>query len=186
MQYVSPDNLYNAISKLVQAAGLKTVGLYFTKPDPQAIQQAMQAQSQQPSPDQIKAQTALQVEDKRTQREVVKTQVQTQAKREEAQLKAEVDINREREQRDADLQVNLAEMDRQAAVDGQDIQARAVSEAADRQLERDKMGLEYQMHREDLDSREQIAEDNARASVQKAEAASIGKQFAQNDRQAQQ
>lgn len=184
--FVTEDNFYNSISKLVQAAGLKTVGLYFTKPEEGAVDKAIQQQAQQPSPEQIKAQTALQVEDKRTQREVVKTQVQTQAKREEAQLKAEVDINREREQRDADLQVNLAEMDRQAAVDGQDIQARAVSEAADRQLERDKMGLEYQMHAEDLASKEQIAEQNARASVQKAEAASIGKQFERNDRQAQQ
>lgn len=175
MQYVSPDNLYNAVSKLVEAAGLKTVGLYFTKPDPQAIQQAIAQQAQQPSPEQIKAQTALQVEDKRTEREVVKSKVQAQQRAQEAQLKAEVDINREREQRDADLATNMAEMDRQATIDGQQIEAEAFDHEEDRRLERDRMALDYRMHQEELASREQVAARNAQAAMQKAAIAEAGK-----------
>lgn len=182
MQYVTPDNIYNAVSKMVESAGLKSVGLYFSKPDPQAIQQAMQAQSQKPSPEQIKAQTALQVEDKRTEREVIKTKVQTQAKRDEAQMKASVDANREREQRDADLQVNLAELDRETEARRQEMIAAATARQDDAQLERERMAVDMQMNREDIASRERIADQNAQASVQKAQAASFGKQFAQNDR----
>jgi hypothetical protein len=127
----------------------------------------------------------LQVEDKRTQREVVKANVQAQQRGEEARLKAQVDANREREQRDADLATNLAEMDRQAAVDKQEIDARAYNEEANRQLEREGMALDYQMHREDLESREAVAARNAQASVQKAQAASIGRALEKNDRAAQ-
>jgi hypothetical protein len=183
--YVSPDNLSNSLTKLVEAAGLKTPRLYFSQPSKEDVQQAMQAQAQQPSPEQIKAQTALQVEDKRTQREVVKANVQAQQRGEEARLKAQVDANREREQRDADLATNLAEMDRQAAVDKQEIDARAYNEEANRQLEREGMALDYQMHREDLESREAVAARNAQASVQKAQATSIGRAFEKNDRQVQ-
>lgn len=184
MQYVSPDNLYNAISKMVQAAGLKTVGLYFSKPDPEAIKQAMAAQAQKPSPEEIKAQTTLAVEDKRTEREVVKSRMQSETRAHEAQLKAEVDINREREQMAADLETNMAEMDRQAAIDGQKIQADTLNQEADRQLERDRMDLEYVMHREDIASREQVAAHNAQVAVQKAQAQSIGKAFEKNERAA--
>jgi len=182
MQYVTPENIYNSVAKLVEAAGLKSVGLYFTQPDPKAIQQAIQAQASQPSPEQIKAQTALQVEDKRTQREVVKTQVQAQAKRDEAQLKAQVDANREREQRDADLATNMAELEREAAIDQQEIQARAISEEADRQLEREGMALEYTMHREDLAARQQQAREANQAAIQREQARSVGKALEKNDR----
>src|SRR5690606_16398083 len=106
--YVSPDNLSNSLTQLGEAAGLKTPRGYFSQPSKEDVQRAVQAQSQQPSPEQIKAQTALQVEDKRTQREVVKANVQAQQRGEEARLKAQVDANREREQRDADLATNLA------------------------------------------------------------------------------
>ncbi|WP_457585814.1 portal protein [Ensifer canadensis] len=46
--YVSPDNLYNGIAKTVEAAGLKSPDLYFTKPTPEDIQKRMQATEQQP------------------------------------------------------------------------------------------------------------------------------------------
>eukprot|EP01030_Chromulinospumella_sphaerica_P032004 gene32004-32694_t len=49
--YVSPDNLYNGIAKTVEAAGLKSPDLYFTKPTPEDIQKRMQAtEQQQPDP----------------------------------------------------------------------------------------------------------------------------------------
>jgi hypothetical protein len=181
-QFVTTDNLYNGISKLVEAAGLKSVGLYFTKPDPQAVQQALQAQAQQPSPEQIKAETTLAVEDKRTEREVLKTQVQTAAKREEAQLKAQVDANREQQQLAADIETRRADIEIQGALEGQKIRAETLNNEADRALERDKMTLDYQMHREELQSRERTAEANAKVAVQKAQAQSFGKSLSQQEK----
>lgn len=181
-QFVSVDNLYNGIAKLVEASGLKSVGLYFTKPDPQAVQQAMQAQSQQPSPEQIKAETALAVEDKRTEREVIKTKVQAQTKREEAQLKASVDANREQQQLQADLQTQLAEFDAETERQRQELIANAALKAQDQQLEREKMALDYRMHREDIAASQQQARENNKANIQREQARSIGKAFEKNDK----
>lgn len=184
-QYVTPDNVYNAISRLVEAAGLKTVSLYFTKPDPAAIQQAMQAAAQQPSPEQIKAEAALQLEDKRTQGKVVVENVKVQAKQQEFAAKMQAEASKEREQRDADLTTNFAEMDRQAGIDGQKIEADAMNNEADRQLERDRMAMDYQMHAEELASREAVAAANQQASIQKAHAQSVGRALERNERGAQ-
>ncbi|WP_312362537.1 hypothetical protein [Ensifer sp.] len=49
--YVSPDNLYNGIAKTVEAAGLKSPDLYFTKPTSEDIQKRMQAAEPQQQPD---------------------------------------------------------------------------------------------------------------------------------------
>lgn len=180
-QYVTPDNLYNSISKFVEATGLKTVDLYFTKPDPRAIAQAIQQQASQPSPEQVKAESAMQLEQVRTQGKLQVEGAKVQAKKEEFAAKMAAEASKEREQRDADLATNLAEMDRQSAIDHQKTVAETLNREADRQLERDGMALEYQMHREDIESREQIAEANQRAAVQKAEAASVGKAFERRD-----
>ena len=148
MQYVSPDNLYNAISKMVEAAGLKSVGLYFTKPDPQAIQQAMA--QKQPNPEEIRAQAAMQLEDKRAQAKMQVEQAKAQAKQQEFAAKMQAEASKEREQRDADLSTTLAEMDRQAAIDGQRIEADLRKAALDQQTEREWMAVQMDMHRQKL------------------------------------
>ncbi len=47
---LGPDNLYNAIAKTVEAAGLKSPDLYFTKPTPKDIQNRMKATDEQQQP----------------------------------------------------------------------------------------------------------------------------------------
>lgn len=159
-QYVSPDNLYNAVSKLVEAAGLKSVGLYFTKPDPQAIQQAMS--QKQPSPEEIKAQAAVQLEDKRAQGKMQVEQAKAQAKQQEFAAKMQAEASKEREQRDADLSTSLAEMDRQAAIDRQKIEADLRKAAMDQQTEREWMAVQMEMQRQKAEA------DAHRAAAQEA------------------
>lgn len=170
MQYVTPDNLYNAISKMVEAAGLRTVGLYFSKPDPQQIQRAIQQQASQPSPEQVKAAAAKELEQIRTQGKIQVEGFKVQAKERETAAKIQADASKEREQRDADLATNMAEMDRQAAIDGQQIEADTLNKEADRHLEREGMALNYQMHREKIESQEAIAASNRQAQVERAHA----------------
>ncbi|MGU3496107.1 phage portal protein [Xanthobacteraceae bacterium A53D] len=159
-QYVTPDNLYHSVSKLVEAAGLKSVGSYFTKPDPQAIQQAMA--QKQPNPEETKAQAAMQLEDKRTQGKVQVEQVRAQAKQQELVAKMQAEASKEREQRDADLSTNLAEMDRQAAIDGQRIEADLAKAGMDQQTEREWMAVQLDLQRQKLEA------DAQRAAVQEA------------------
>jgi hypothetical protein len=170
MQYVTPDNLYNAISKMVEAAGLRTVGLYFSKPEPEQIKQAIQQQASQPSPEQVKADAAKELEQIRTQGKIQVEGFKVQAKQQETVAKIQADASKEREQRDADLATNMAEMDRQSAIDGQKIEADTLNNEADRQIEREGMALNYQMHREKIESQEEIAANNQQAQIERAHA----------------
>jgi len=180
--FVTVDNLSNGIDKFVEASGLRTPRLYFSRPSAEDVQQAMQAQSQQPSPEQIKAETTLAVEDKRTEREMAKIQATTQSRREEARLKAQVDINREQAQLDADLQTNLAELERETEAKRQQLIADAAMKRQEQQLERERMAVDVQIKREEIASRERIAAAGHQASIQQARAASIGKAFEKNDK----
>lgn len=182
MKYVTPDNLYNAISKLVEAAGLKTVGLYFTKPDPQEIQQAIQAQSQQPSPEEIKAKAAMELEQVRGQQKIQIEHFKTQAKREEAAAKMQIDTNREREQLAADLEAQLAEIDRQAEAKRNELIAQAALNEQDNTADLQREAMKQQTEREWMATQTMIAERKISADTQRAQMAEAGKAL---DRQRQ-
>jgi len=183
--FVTVDNLYNGIAKLVEASGLKSVGLYFTKPDPDAVKQAMDAASQQPSPEQIKAEAALALEDKRTEGKVVVEQFKGQAKQQEFAAKMQVETNKEAAQMQADLQTQLAEFDAETQRQRQELVANAALEQQKQQLERKKLATEVVLTREEIASRERIAAASREASIQQAQAASIGKAFEKNDKAAE-
>ncbi|OCP38640.1 phage portal protein [Ensifer sp. LC163] len=114
--YVSPDNLYNGIAKTVEAAGLKSPDLYFTKPTPEDIQKRMQAAKPQQQPDvgmqrlQMEAQLAAE-----------KTRMESEAARRKLEMERELKLEEiqqdgalKRYQIDAELNLkreqNLAEM----------------------------------------------------------------------------
>ncbi|RAS13541.1 phage portal protein [Ensifer adhaerens] len=86
--YVSPDNLYNGIAKTVEAAGLKSTDLYFTKPTQEDVNRRMEAEANKPDP------------------EMQKVQVQAQADMEKAKLDAETD----RQKLAAQTQVDMAKI----------------------------------------------------------------------------
>src|SRR5690606_41592426 len=103
ISYASPGNLPMAMAKRTKASGLRSVGLYLTQPDEQQIQQVMEQQSQQPSPEEIKAKAAMELENVRTQGKLQIEQFRGQSKAAEFQAKMQADASKEREQRDADL-----------------------------------------------------------------------------------
>lgn len=49
--YVSAENIWNSVSRGVEAAGLRTPDLYFTKPTPEQIEQLQKAQANKPDPE---------------------------------------------------------------------------------------------------------------------------------------
>lgn len=130
MQYVTPDNLYNGIAKLVEASGLKSVGLYFTKPEPQAIQKALEAASSQPSPEEIKAKAAMELEQVRGQVKMAVEAGKTQAKVAEFRAKAEADAQKEGAQLQADLATELQRIEAEAAARMEEAILRAQSDSA--------------------------------------------------------
>jgi hypothetical protein len=175
--FVKPDQLYNAVSKVVEAAGLKSPDMYFTKPDPQEVQALLQAQASKPSPEQEKTQGALQIEQ-------AKGQVQLQL----ADKKMQVDASREQQQRDADLVVKQAELEKETQAKMHDAQLKAQADADKMQLEREKLASherielaklaqQAELEREKMDRADANAEKDRESRVQQAHAASIGKAF---------
>lgn len=59
--FVSVDNIWNSVSRGVEAAGLRSPSLYFTKPTPEALQAFMQQQAGKtdPNTEKAKAQVAI-------------------------------------------------------------------------------------------------------------------------------
>lgn len=132
--YVTPDNLYNTLEKLVQASGLKSVDMYFTKPDPQQVQAMIEAQANQPDPEQMKVQAQMQLEQAKLQVDVQKEQARMQA-----------DASKEREQRDADLIVAKQKMEMDRELEAIRAQAQAALKEMDIAWQREKLLMEQRL-----------------------------------------
>ena len=135
--YVKPEQLYNALHKTAESAGLKSPALFFTEPDPQEIQQKMQAAQNQPNPEAERLKAEMQLK-----------QADQQMKLQLEQAKMQASQAKERAQMEADLMV------RQKEIEANSIQQREklASDAAlqERQLafEREKLAAQMQFDRE--------------------------------------
>jgi hypothetical protein len=180
--FVKPEQVYNAVSKVVEAAGLKSPDLYFTKPDPQEVQALLQAQQNKPSPEQEKTQGALQIEQ-------AKGQVQLQL----ADKKMQVESSKEQAQMQADLVVKQAELEKETRARMHEATLKAQGDADKLQLEREKiasherieaakLAATLQLEREKMDRADANAEKDRESRVQQAQAASIGRAFEKNEK----
>lgn len=153
--FVKPDNLYNSIAKLYEAAGLKNVDLYLTKPDPAEIQAKMEAQKNQPNPEQVKAEAQAQLEQMKMQGQMQVEQMKAEMTQalEQARLAADAErltvesakqVETERAQMEADLQVKAAERDNQISIKQMELAFKREELAQQRELELLKIGLKPQ------------------------------------------
>lgn len=177
MQFVKPENLYNAMAKLIEASGLRSVNLYLTQPDGEQVQQAIAQQAQQPSPEAIKAKSAMELEQVRGQVKMAVEAGKSQAKMAEFRAKMEADAGKEDAQLQADLvsELQRIEAEAQARMEEAVLQANTAREKHNVDLQRESM--KQQTEREWMVVQTNIAEQRNNASVQQAQAASIGKAF---------
>lgn len=84
--YVSAENIWNSVSRGVEAAGLRTPDLYFTKPTPEQIKQLEQAQANKPDPEMEKVKIKAQADQQRAQ---LDAQLQREKMQQEAQLETQ-------------------------------------------------------------------------------------------------
>ncbi|WP_457662469.1 portal protein [Sinorhizobium medicae] len=85
--YVSAENIWNSVSRGVEAAGLRTPDLYFTKPTPEQIKQLEQAQANKPDPEMEKVKIKAQADQQ-------KAQLDAQLQREKMQHEAQLETQR--------------------------------------------------------------------------------------------
>ena len=182
MQFVSPENAYNAYAKMIESSGLRSVGLYLSKPDPQAIQQAMQ--QGQPNPEEIKAQAAmrleqarthgkLQVEQFRAQAKAAADQANSQLRIAEISANIEKDAHKEQAQLDADLATRLQEIEATSRAAMEQAILEHEAEAAKRQTEMEREAMKQQTEREWMAvqmamTEQKLQADARRAAIQEA------------------
>lgn len=139
--YVKPENLYNSMVKSIESAGLRSPNMYITKPDPQEVQQKMQAAAQKPDPEQqkiqleqAKMQQQLQIEQQKAHGQVQKEQAQLQADlhTERARLEAEtqhraqelqVETTRDHEKAKATYEIEVMKANAKRQIEEMKIQA---------------------------------------------------------------
>jgi hypothetical protein len=92
--YVTPDNVWNALARGVEAAGLKTPEMYFTKPDPQQLQEMQQAAANRPDPAMEKV---------KAEQQAAAAKAQMDAQLEQQKLQNELQLEQQRLQQEGEL-----------------------------------------------------------------------------------
>ena len=111
--FVKPEDMWQALSKSVEAAGLKTPDLYFTEPDPQEMAAKMEAIRSAPDPEQQKLEAQMQLEQLKLQgnMKMKEMDVQVQRDKESAQMEADIVVEKAR------LDAKAKEAEMQAEID---------------------------------------------------------------------
>lgn len=117
--FVSEENVWNSLEKLVQATGGKNVNAFFTKPDPEKLKQraADRKANKPPTPaEMLKMEYEL-----KGQLEVQKEKVKADADVAKTQATMQKEQAKEVAQMQADVQVKLAELKKEQAIREQEI-----------------------------------------------------------------
>lgn len=111
---VKPVNIYNALKKLVQLSGLKTVDLYFTDPtEPQLDPDGNPLPTPQPAPDPKMAQIQAQMELEKAKAQADIAMTQADMAMNQQKIAAEIDLAQKKAQFDQQLATMQFQMDAQ-------------------------------------------------------------------------
>jgi hypothetical protein len=144
--FVKPENVWNAVSALVEASGLRTPTMYFTKPDEQEIAAALDARKNAKPIEiqRIEAQAKADVELRNTEipLEIEKAKIETAAaaEKERAQSQAAVDeaiaiAKIEAQDKQADRDLKYYEIDEKLAFEREKIAKSQEDEIAKRKAD---------------------------------------------------
>ena len=116
--FVKPDNLYNGLKKLVEATGLRTPGLYFTKPDPKEVEAKLQALRNRPDPKMEEAKMRVQADMAKAKMdaELEARRIESEMALKREQMASEIELKREQMAIEARMQAIGAAMDTQTQV----------------------------------------------------------------------
>lgn len=108
--FVKPENVSAMLKQMIQAAGLKTPGLYFTEPDPAEVKAKIEAQKNQPSPEMAKVEAQAKADQARIQAQAQADQQKMQAQMQSDRMKMQADAQLRREQMQHEVQLKREQM----------------------------------------------------------------------------
>lgn len=149
--FVKPMNLWNAVSRMVEAAGLKTVSLYFNKPSEDEIAKLEEAARNRPDPEAVKHKNAIELEEARAKTAVTREQARVEANR----------------------QIKQAEMMRTSEDNAQKRAADAQRDERRAYLEQQKLDGMLAIEREKIASQERVAMYRADLEIKKSQASAF-------------
>lgn len=142
--FVKPENLYATMAKLVESAGLKTPGLYFTEPDAEEIAAKMAAAQQAPDPEQMKLEAQMQVEQAKLDAQLQIEQARQQSAR-----------DKEMAQMEADLAVKQAEIEAGSVRQREELASKAAIKQMEISWDREKFYADLKQRAQDQVQRAQ-------------------------------
>ena len=151
--FVKPENVWNVLSKLVEAAGIKTPDLFFTEPDQQEVEARLQATRNKPDPEQQKMQAQMQLEQAKLQVDMQKSKMQADVARDKERAQMEADLNVEQ----ARIEADGIKQQRALAADAALLDKKLAFEREKLAVEREDVFMRYQA---DLMSKAQQQEAN--------------------------
>ena len=154
--FVKPDNLYNSMIKLTEAAGLRNTNQYFNEPDPEEVEAKLEAMRNAPDPEQMKLQAEQQMKQAEVQMQMQIEEAKLQADLKKAEMQAHVARDKEMAQMEADLKVKEADRIAKAQHIQMELEADKVKEGLSLQFEREKLTHDEQMKREEMAFQAQI------------------------------
>jgi hypothetical protein len=144
--FVTPENFHKSVTSLTASAGIKSPDMYFSPPDPQDIERRKQIAATKPTPEQEKAQAAMQIEQ-------MKAQLAIRSK----EMDVQVQTSKEQAQLQADLQVKQAEMEKDAIARREQLEADAIKEEQKANLKREEMAQARELKLLELAQQRELA-----------------------------
>lgn len=146
----TPVNIYNAVAKLTQNAGFKNPEEFWTNPEMQ------EPQPPQPSPEEIKMQGQMQIEQMKLESEQQKFQAETMLKQQEAekqlaqeQMRSQNDVAIEQSKIQAQMELERFKAELQAQTELQKVQLQIAAQeriaAIDAELKKQEMVIQAQI-----------------------------------------
>lgn len=138
--FVKPQNVWNALSKMIEAAGLKTPSLYFTEPDPQEVERLMKAAAERPNPEMEKIKAQVQIEQMKVQAGAQGKKLDGQIQMELGKAKQAATVDAERAKMQVQANKEVAQMQADLQVKEADRQTQILLEKMRIDWEREKLG----------------------------------------------
>lgn len=155
--FVNAEQLGTTLHKIVETAGFPTAEPFFSKPDPQQVQQAMQQASQSADPEAGKAQAQMQIEQMKAQLAMQMKQMEVQASAANEDKKQETQRAKEQAQMEADIVVKRAEIEAEDRRYAQEVE-----------LKREEMAQAWDMKVAEIAAQDRQAERQAEAAREAA------------------
>lgn len=160
----TPEQVYNSLKKLMELGGEKAVERYWTNPAEAPPQEP------EPSPEELKVQAQMQLEQQKAQLNAQTEQAKMQAQQQMDQAKMQAEMQMEQAKLQRDAQLEQAKMVRQAQIEERQAQAdlavQKLKVEAEIALERERFALERELKLIDARIRAQEFERDQAAAAQ--------------------